>query len=60
MASVGRPKGCDPDPPTWSDRAWGSLHIELTCTDVRGQRPQRFRVNVKALRCRNKDPTMHS
>ena len=26
MASAGRPRGCSSDPPTGSDRAWGSLH----------------------------------
>ena len=25
MASAGRPRGCGSDPPTGSDRAWGSL-----------------------------------
>ena len=27
MASVGRPRGYGPDPPTGSDQAWGSLHL---------------------------------
>ena len=26
MALAGRPRGCGSDPPTWLDRARGSLH----------------------------------